>query len=186
MALYQAAGLQAATIACVAGPVVAAAIAFYATSYVLPSGHRLSILRCRWSNLERRSRFDARACITMPMPIEDILWRRRSSDDSTTDAESNSPSPAAGQTCSRTHSNPVGRGQNRRSGRAGRYGPGSSHPGVARRERRAGSHGNRPLFLPSASARAKYRSQRPSTLEAPYGSLRQTIRHPATVLEGRL
>ena len=45
MALYQAYGLQAAMVACVLAPLVAAAIAFGVTSYVSPSGRRLPFYR---------------------------------------------------------------------------------------------------------------------------------------------
>ena len=45
MALYQAYGLQATMIACVFAPLVAAAIAFGATSYTSPSGQRLPFYR---------------------------------------------------------------------------------------------------------------------------------------------
>jgi predicted MFS family arabinose efflux permease len=45
MALYQAYGLQAAMIACIVAPLVAAAIAFRATSYVSPAGQRLPFYR---------------------------------------------------------------------------------------------------------------------------------------------
>jgi MFS family permease len=45
MALYQAYGLQAAMVACIVAPLVAAAIALRATSYTSPSGHRLPFYR---------------------------------------------------------------------------------------------------------------------------------------------
>jgi MFS family permease len=45
MALYQAYGLQAAMVACVVAPLVAAAIALRATSYTSPSGRRLPFYR---------------------------------------------------------------------------------------------------------------------------------------------
>jgi MFS family permease len=45
MALYQAYGLQAAMIACIVAPLIAAAIAFRATSYVSPTGQRLPFYR---------------------------------------------------------------------------------------------------------------------------------------------
>jgi MFS family permease len=45
MALYQAYGLQAAMVACIVAPLVAAAIAFRATSYVSPAGQRLPFYR---------------------------------------------------------------------------------------------------------------------------------------------
>jgi MFS family permease len=45
MALYQTIGLQAAMLTCLAAPIIAAAIAFYAVSYVSPPGHRLPFYR---------------------------------------------------------------------------------------------------------------------------------------------